>query len=32
MNYDHNTVVGDEAELRPLIEDLLAEAGVAWCT
>ncbi len=29
MNYDHNTVVGDEAELRPLIEDLLAEAGVA---
>lgn len=28
MNYDHNTVVSDEAELRPLIERLLAEAEV----
>jgi hypothetical protein len=29
MNYEHNTVVGDEAELRPLIEGLLAEEDVA---
>lgn len=29
MNYDHNTVVTDEAELAPIIEDLLGEADVA---
>lgn len=29
MNYDHNTVVADEAELRPIIERLLAEPDVA---
>lgn len=29
MNYEHNTVVTDEAELRPIIEDLLSEPDVA---
>ena len=29
MNYDHNTVVTDEAELAPIIERLLAEPDVA---
>lgn len=29
MNYDHNTVVTDNAELAPIIERLLAEPGVA---
>ncbi len=28
MNYDHNTVVGDEAELEPIIERLLREPDV----
>jgi hypothetical protein len=29
MNYDHNTVVTDEADLEPIIEGLLSEADVA---
>ena len=29
MNYDHNTVIPDEAELEPTIERLLAEPDVA---
>lgn len=29
MNYDHNTVVTDEADLEPVIERLLSETGVA---
>jgi uncharacterized protein DUF1203 len=29
MNYDHNTVILDEADLEPSIERLLAEPGVA---
>ncbi|MBO0841443.1 MAG: DUF1203 domain-containing protein [Sciscionella sp.] len=29
MNYDHNTVVLDEADLRPIIERLLCEPDVA---
>jgi hypothetical protein len=29
MNYDHNTVVTDEADLEPIIERLLAERDVA---
>jgi Protein of unknown function (DUF1203) len=29
MNYDHNTVVTDEADLEPIIERLLAEPDVA---
>ena len=29
MNYDHNTVVTDDADLRPIIERLLAEPDVA---
>jgi hypothetical protein len=29
MNYDHNTVVTDEADLKPIIERLLSEPDVA---
>jgi hypothetical protein len=29
MNYDHNTVVTDEADLKPIIEHLLSEPDVA---
>jgi Protein of unknown function (DUF1203) len=29
MNYDHNTVVTDEADLEPVIERLLSETSVA---
>jgi hypothetical protein len=29
MNYEHNTVVTDDAELRPIIEALLSEPDVA---
>jgi hypothetical protein len=29
MNYEHNTVVSDEAELQPIIERLLGEPDVA---
>lgn len=29
MNYDHNTVVADEADLNPIIERLLSEPEVA---
>lgn len=29
MNYDHNTVVADEADLEPIIERLLSEPDVA---
>jgi Protein of unknown function (DUF1203) len=29
MNYDHNTVVTDEADLRPIIERLLSQPDVA---
>jgi Protein of unknown function (DUF1203) len=29
MNYDHNTVILDEADLEPTIESLLAEADIA---
>lgn len=29
MNYDHNTVVTDEADLEPIIEHLLSEPDVA---
>ena len=29
MNYDHNTVITDEADLQPVIERLLSEADVA---
>lgn len=29
MNYDHNTVVTDEAELKPIIERLLSQPDVA---
>jgi hypothetical protein len=29
MNYDHNTVVSDEADLQPIIERLLTEPDVA---
>jgi hypothetical protein len=29
MNYDHNTVILDEADLEPTIERLLAEPDIA---
>jgi Protein of unknown function (DUF1203) len=29
MNYEHNTVITDEADLEPIIERLLGEPGVA---
>ena len=29
MNYDHNTVVSDDADLAPIIERLLSEPDVA---
>lgn len=29
MNYDHNTVVADQADLRPIVEGLLAQPDVA---
>ncbi len=29
MNYDHNTVVTDEADLEPMIEGLLSQPDVA---
>jgi len=29
MNYDHNTVVTDQADLKPIIEGLLSEPDVA---
>jgi hypothetical protein len=29
MNYDHNTVITDEADLQPVIERLVSQADVA---
>ncbi len=29
MNYEHNTVITDEADLEPIIERLLGEPGVS---